>query len=252
MFEVSTEILLLLVLTGFVAGFVDAIAGGGGLITLPVIFMAGLDPITALATNKVQSVFGTASSALSYARGGHVDLREQAIPALVSLIAAFAGSLLITVLPTDFIRLLLPFLLISIALFFAFKKGLDDTSRQRRMSQGLLLVTLIPVVAGYDGLIGPGTGSFFMLGFVTLAGYGILKATAHTKFLNLASNFGSLLAFSLVATPLWATGLAMGVAQFIGAQFGAAVAQRIGAPVIKPLLVISSLSLAGKLIWDLF
>lgn len=252
MFEVSTEIFSLLIVTGFVAGFVDAIAGGGGLIALPVLFMTGMDPITALATNKVQSVFGAASSAISYAQGGHVDLRAQAFPATISLVAAFIGSLLISVLPTGFIRLLLPFLLVAIALFFAFKKGLDDKSRQRRISHGLLIVTLVPLVAAYDGLIGPGTGSFFMLGFVTLAGYGILKATAHTKFLNLASNFGSLIAFSIVATPLWATGLAMGVAQFIGARFGAALAQRIGAPVIKPLLVLSSLSLASKLIWDLF
>lgn len=251
MFEVSLDILMLLIAAGFVAGFVDSIAGGGGLITVPVMFLAGLNPIAALATNKVQGIFGAATAALTYAKGGHVNLREQAIPALISFAAAFVGALLITILPTDFIRLLLPILLIAIALYFAFKKGLNDADRKRRISASLFTATLVPIVGFYDGLLGPGTGSFFMLGFVTLAGYGILKATAHTKLLNFASNAGGLAAFAIFATPLWLTGLAMGVAQIAGALLGASLAQKIGAKLIKPLLVITSLGLALKLLWDM-
>ncbi|MFW8634016.1 TSUP family transporter [Cribrihabitans pelagius] len=251
MLEVGMETLLLLMAAGFVAGFIDAVAGGGGLITLPVLMIAGAGPVTALATNKIQGLFGAATATLAYARGGYVDLRSQAGSAVIAFFASIAGALLITVLPTDWIRLALPVLLIGIAVFFALKKGLGDLDRQRRLSPAVFAATLVPLCAAYDGLLGPGAGSFYMLAFVTLAGYGILKATAHTKLLNLASNAGALAAFALVAAPWWITGLLMGLAQIAGAHAGARLAQRKGARLIKPLLVLTSLSLAAKLLWDM-
>ncbi|WP_380055273.1 TSUP family transporter [Falsihalocynthiibacter sp. SS001] len=252
MFEVTYDILALLILAGFFAGFIDAIAGGGGLITVPVLLLVGGSPIDALATNKVQGVFGAATAAISYARAGMVSLREQIVPATISFSASVVGALLISVLPVDLIRLVLPFLMVAIALFFAFKPGLDDNDRTRRMSGPVFMATMVPLIAAYDGLLGPGTGSFFMIAFVTLAGYGVLKATAHTKLLNFASNLGAIVAFSFVATPWWFTGLAMGAAQIAGATCGAALAVKIGSRVIKPLLVITSASLAVKLLWDMF
>lgn len=251
MLEVGIETLLLLMAAGFVAGFIDAVAGGGGLITVPVLLLAGANPVTALATNKIQGLFGAATAARAYARGGHVNLREQAKPALIAFAASIVGALLITVLPTDWIRLILPVLLIGIALFFAFKKGLDDQDRTRRMEPAVFAATMVPLCGAYDGLLGPGAGSFYMIAFVSLAGYGVLKATAHTKLLNFASNAGALCAFALVATPWWITGLCMGVAQIAGAQVGANLAQSKGARLIKPLLVLASLTLAAKLIWDM-
>ncbi|MBT3141978.1 TSUP family transporter [Ruegeria litorea] len=251
MLEVTVEVLLLLIAAGFLAGFVDAIAGGGGLITLPVLIIAGANPVTALATNKIQAIFGAGTAALSYARGGHVNLREQWKSALIAGVASIAGALLISYLPTDFIRIFLPILLIGIAIFFATKKGLGDQDRVRRMTPAMFAVTMVPLCGAYDGLLGPGAGSFYMLAFVSLAGYGVLKATAHTKLLNLASNSGALLAFAFVAEPWWITGLIMGVAQIFGARLGAVLAQRIGARLIKPLLVMTSLILAIKLLWDM-
>lgn len=251
MFEVSTEILIILLAAGFLAGFVDSIAGGGGLIALPAMLLTGMPPLTALATNKIQGLFGAATAAYTYARGGHVDLRKQFIPATISFFASILGALLVAQLPTDFIRLLLPILLIGVALFFALQRGLNDDDKERRMSPMIFSASLVPLIAAYDGLLGPGTGSFFMLAFVSLAGYGILKATAHTKLLNCASNAGALLAFAVVATPWWMTGLAMGVAQIFGARLGASLAQKIGARLIKPLLVCTTLAMAAKLLWDL-
>ena len=251
MLEVGFETLLLLLAAGFVAGFMDAVAGGGGLVTVPILLLAGANPITALATNKIQGLFGAGTAAIAYARGGHVNLREQAPLALIAFAASIAGALLVTVLPTGWIRLVLPFLLIGIAVFFAAKKGLGDLDRHRRLTPLVFAVTMVPLCGAYDGLLGPGAGSFYMLAFVTMAGYGILKATAHTKLLNFASNAGALLAFSLVATPWWFTGIAMGIAQIGGAALGAKVAQNKGARIIKPLLVITSVSLALKLLWDM-
>ena len=247
MFELSLDLVLMLV----AAGFVDSIAGGGGLITVPALMLAGLPPTQALATNKVQGVFGAATAALSYARRGLVDLRAQRTEAVVAFVAGLCGALMVSWIPTKALSYGLPVVLIGIAVFFALKPGLDDNDRARRISPALFTATFVPAIAFYDGLLGPGTGAFFMLGFVMLAGYGILKATAHTKLLNFASNLGGLVAFAIVAKPLWLVGAVMALAQIAGAMLGARLAMRIGARVIKPLLVVTSTALALSLIWKL-
>ncbi|MFT4150252.1 MAG: TSUP family transporter [Paracoccaceae bacterium] len=251
MFEISLHLVGLLVLAAFLAGMIDAIAGGGGLITVPALLLAGATPVEALATNKVQGTFGSATAAISYARGGQVDPRRQIGPALVAFAAGITGALLAQHLPTETFRILLPAVLIGIALFFALKPGLSDADRVRRMSPAVFTAAFVPLVGGYDGLIGPGAGSFYMIGFVTLAGYGVLKATAHTKLLNFASNLGGLILFAATGHPWWAVGLAMGAAQIAGARIGARLAMRVGARAIKPLLVITSTAMALRLIWQM-
>jgi len=251
MFEVSGDLLFILIAAAFAAGFIDSIAGGGGLITVPALMLAAIPPVTALATNKVQALFGSGMAAVNYARAGYVDVRRQWVAALISFAGALIGALFASSLPTDVIRLGLPVLLIGVALFFAFKKGLDDVDRVQRITPLLFTVAFVPLIGFYDGLIGPGTGAFFMIGFVTLAGYGILKATAHTKLLNFASNVGGLTGFLLVAKPFWMLGLAMGAAQVAGAYVGSTLASRIGAKLIRPVLVVVSTILALKLLWDL-
>ena len=243
-------IFLLLVGAAFLAGFVDAIAGGGGMITVPALLIGGLDPLTALGTNKLQSLFGSGSATISYARKGHVHLRSLLPAAALSFAGAVAGALLAANLPLEFLRTLLPFLLIAIAVYFAVKPGLSDIDRERRISPRSFALFVVPLVGAYDGLFGPGTGSFFMLAFVGLAGYGVLKATAHTKLLNFASNFGGFAVFAAVGSIHWKLGLAMGVAQFLGARLGAASAMRFGARLIRPLLVTVCIALAVKLLWS--
>lgn len=247
---VDPEVLALLVAAAFAAGFIDSIAGGGGLLALPAILLAGAPPVTALATNKLQGMFGTASAALHYARAGQVDPRRQWRPALAALVAAGTGSLLASRLPADAIRVALPVLLVAVALYFGLKRGLTDADRHERLPEGPFDGTAVPALAFYDGVLGPGTGSFFMLAFVTLRGMGLLRATAHTKLLNFASNVGSLAVFALVAPPWWTVGLAMGAAQFAGAQLGARAAVRVGSRLIRPLLVATSLALALRLLWQ--
>ncbi len=250
MIDPSIDLLLLLALAAFVAGFVDAIAGGGGLITIPALLLAGFHPIDALGTNKLQGLFGAGSATIAYAAKGQVDLRRQAPMALLSMLAGAIGALLASLLPGDLLRIVLPFVLVAIALYFALKPNMTDVDRVQRVSPFLFGLTVVPLIGFYDGVFGPGTGSFFMLAFVTLAGYGVLKATAHTKLLNFASNVGGFAAFALVGAVAWKVGLVMGVAQFLGARLGASLAVRVGARLIKPLLVVTCTALAIRLLAD--
>jgi uncharacterized protein len=250
MFEFATATLGLLVFAAFLAGFIDSIAGGGGLVTVPALLLAGATPIETLGTNKLQSVFGSGTATLTYARAGHVNLKQQLPMGLISLAASMAGAFCATLLPQDVFRQVLPFVLVAIAFYFVLKPDASDLDTMERIRPAVFAVTLVPVIGFYDGIFGPGTGSFFMLGFVALAGFGLLKATAHTKFLNFASNLGSLIVFGLMGVVLWKTALAMGLGQFFGARLGAKFAMRNGAKIIKPLLVLVCVALAARLAWQ--
>lgn len=250
MFDIPSEMVLFLAVAAFAAGFVDSIAGGGGLITIPALLLAGFAPVDALGTNKLQGLFGSGSATITYAAKGHVDLRKQAPMALLSLLGGAIGALLASFLPGDWLRIALPFILIAIALYFALKPNMDDLDRAARMSPVLFGAAIVPAIGFYDGLFGPGTGSFFMLAFVSLAGFGLLKATAHTKLLNFASNIGGFAVFALVGAVAWKVGVLMGVAQFVGARLGASLAVRVGSKLIKPLLVLTCIALAVKLLAD--
>ncbi|WP_367714884.1 TSUP family transporter [Nitratireductor sp. GISD-1A_MAKvit] len=250
MFEASLEILLLLSLAAFFAGFMDAIAGGGGLVTIPALLLAGFPPVLALGTNKLQGMFGSGMATFTYARAGHVKVRGQFLPAFLSFLASIAGALAATIMPADLLRGMLPLLLIAVALYFAFKPNLNDIDRAQRITPFVFGFTIVPLLGFYDGAFGPGTGSFFMLAFVSLAGQGMLKATAHTKFLNFASNVGGLAAFAAVGAVFWKVGLVMGLAQMAGARIGAGFAMKKGARIIKPLLVLVCLALAARLLME--
>lgn len=252
MFEVIPHIALLLILAAFVAGFVDSIAGGGGLITVPALLLAGASPIETLATNKLQGSFGSGTAMITYARAGQIDLRAQGAMAVISAIAAAGGALVAHLMPAELLRIIMPVVLIAVALYFAFKPGLTDQDSRARVSNALFSVTFVPVIAAYDGFFGPGTGSFFMLGFVLLAGYGLLRATAHTKTLNFASNIGSFAVFAFSGATWWVVGLCMGLAQLAGAAIGARLAMRVGAGLIKPLLVVTSSGMAARLLWQIW
>src|SRR5690606_4293276 len=188
MYDIAVHVLAWLFVAALLAGFIDAIAGGGGMVTIPAMLLAGIPPLQVLGTNKLQAVFGSGVASWSYARHGHVDLRAQWPMALSAAVGAVGGALLATVMPTDWLRVVLPLLLIAIALYFGFKRGIGDIERHRRISPLLFGLLFVPAIGFYDGVFGPGTGSFLMLGFISLAGFGLLKATAHTKFLNFGSN----------------------------------------------------------------
>ncbi len=250
LFEASLDLLLILFAAAFIAGFVDSIAGGAGLITIPVMLIAGIPPLQTLGTNKLQGIFGAASATISYARGGRVDPRTQWPMALLAFGGGALGAALATVISGDILLAVLPFLLAGIGLYFALRSGLDDTDRHQRLAIPVFAGLVVPAIGFYDGLFGPGTGSFFMIAFVTLGGLGMLKATARTKMLNLSSNLGAFAVFLAGGAILWKIGLIMGVGQFLGAQTGSRLAMKRGARIIRPLLAVSSLAMAAKVFLD--
>jgi len=140
--------------------------------------------------------------------------------------------------------------LIAIALYFALKPNMNDVDRAERIKPVLFGLLVVPLVGFYDGVFGPGTGSFLMLAFVSLAGYGVLKATAHTKLINFATNLDGLAAFAAAGVVSWKIGLVMGAAQFLGARLGSGLAMKNGARLIKPLLVLTCIALAVRLLID--
>ena len=248
--ELTFNLLLLLFAASFVAGFIDSIAGGGGLITVPTLLIAGFSPIQTLGTNKLQSLFGSGSATLAYAGGGHVSLKTQLPMAATSAIGSAIGAVATIYIPGAVLQAMMPVLLIVIALYFLLKPNIGDVDKHQRMTPFLFGLTLVPLIGFYDGVFGPGTGSFFMLAFVSLLGFGMLKATAHTKMLNFASNIGAFSVFAFSGVILWKAGLVMGVGQFLGAQAGSRLAMKNGAKIIRPLLVITCIALAIKLLAD--
>jgi uncharacterized membrane protein YfcA len=244
----SPELLGLLVVVATVAGCIDAIAGGGGLLTLPALLWAGLPPVEALATNKLQGSFGTASATLRFLRHGAIDLRALGPAALLTFAGAALGSWLVGRIDAGALARLLPVLLVAFALYFLLSPRVRDLPSRRRLGLPAFGVVAGAGIGFYDGVFGPGTGSFFALAFVALLGYGLRQATASSKLLNFASNLAALLVFALGGHVAWTLGLAMAVGQWIGAWVGAHLVIQHGARLVRPLLVVVSLLLSIRLL----
>ena len=228
---------------------IDAVAGGGGLITIPALLAAGVPPLAALATNKLQSTFGTAGAVVAFARRGHIDFGRFAVPALAAFVGSALGAVILTRVDPSFLSALLPLLLIAMAIYFVVAPRMTVEDRHSRAGAPLLIAVTL-VIGCYDGFFGPGTGSFFTTALVALFGLGLIRAVAHTKLLNLASNLAGLGVLMLGGHVLWVTGFAMALASIAGGQAGAYAAMRFGAGAARPLLIIMSLALTARLLAD--
>ncbi len=248
--QLATETLTLLILIAGIAGLVDAIAGGGGLIALPALLWAGLPPIQALATNKLQGTFGTFTASLNFIRRDEIDLARLRIPIFMTFIGSVSGTLAVQHLGSSRLEQIVPLLLIAFALYFLFSPRIGDRDAQHRIGHGLFGL-LVGFSGGfYDGFFGPGTGSIFAAAFVLLLGYNLRRATAGTKILNFTSNIASLMFFALAGEVVWQVGLPMGLAQMAGAWLGSHLVIRHGTRLIRPLLVTVSLAISLKLLLD--
>jgi uncharacterized membrane protein YfcA len=232
-------------------GFVDAIAGGGGLIMVPALIHAGLPPHIVLGTNKAGSMFGTAMAAWRYRKAGLYRIRPNLPLVAVVFAGALLGTLMIQQLDARVLELVVPLLLISVALYTLLSRRMNDTDSHARLGER----GYAPVggaIGFYDGFFGPGTGQFFTATLVGLRGLGLTRATGLTKLLNLPSNFASAIAFAAGGQVLWTLAACLAAGSIAGAWLGAHSATRLGAKLIRPLLITASLGLTAKLVWDWF
>ncbi len=247
--EFSLEIFALLTAVAFAAGAIDALAGGGGLLTIPALMAVGVPPVAALATNKLQSTIGTASAFAAFWRNGHVDPRRLAMPAVGAFAGSMLGATVVQHVDSRFLAAFVPILLIAMGFYFLLAPPMSDVDRHARAGPvGLTLI--VSAIGFYDGFFGPGAGSFLTLALVALAGLGLVRAIGNTKFLNLATNAAGLLAMIVGGQVLWLLGLTMAAANIAGNQVGARLAMRFGGRGVRPLLVVMSFALTAKLLAD--
>lgn len=248
----SYELLALLFLIAMLAGFIDSIAGGGGLLTVPALLAVGLPPASALATNKLQSCGGSFSASLYFIRQRMVDLKQQKWAIACAFIGSALGTLSVMHIQADFLKLLLPILTISVGLYFLLSPTIGENDRKSRLTILQFAILSALVIGFYDGFFGPGAGSFYALAYITLAGFNLTKATAHTKVLNFTSNLAGLIFFIAGGEVVWSIGLVMLVGQFIGARLGAKMVIAKGRKLIRPMLITVSTIMSIKLIYENF
>ena len=242
------DVVGMLAAVAFCAGFFDAIAGGGGLITLPALLLAGVEPISAIATNKFQAASASISATITFARKGMIEWRNGRFLILCGVLGGASGALLVSSINKRWLEACVPIMLIFVAIYFAFSPKLGNEERRKRITILVFSFTVAPILSFYDGVFGPGVGSFFMVGFVLLCGLGMMKAISFTKLANASCNLGSLSIFITKGVIIWPLAIAMAIASFAGAQLGARVAVRVGPRLVKPMLIVVCCALAIKLL----
>ena len=239
-----------LFLAGLAAGFIDAIAGGGGLISVPILLWTGLSPQVALGTNKLQSIFGTALAAWRYRRAGFLRWKTLLPGLAVTLITSGLGALAVTKIDAGFLRPLIPALLIGIAIWLWLQPNAGLKPRPPRISTTQFAILFGSVLGFYDGFFGPGTGSFWTIACILLLGLDLPSATGHTKAMNLASNLGALLIFIPAGHIRYDFAVLMILGQLIGARLGSGLVITRGSRFIRPIFLTVVVAIAARLLWQ--
>ena len=216
----SSELLASLFLAASLAGFIDTLAGGGGLITMPALIMSGVPPLAVLGTNKLQSSMGTATATYMMLKTKRVHWHDVRHLMLYAFLGAALGALGIQFVDADSLSLVIPAVLLFIAVYFLFSPQLRERHAAPRLSSGKYRNVIMPLIGCYDGMFGPGTGSFFTLAGVSLRGCGLIDATAIAKTLNFSTNIASLMVFMSAGKVVWVVGIFMMSGQLIGAWMG--------------------------------
>jgi len=240
----------------FAAGLIDAIAGGGGLLTVPALLAAGLPPHLALGTNKGQSVFGSGAAMVKYWRSGLIAPERARVGFPLGLLGSAGGAALVLAVPAANLRPIVLVLLAGAALFIGLRRGKPEAraaaGHPPRWQGGTVTAGIIALAIGaYDGFFGPGTGTFLIVAFVALLGDGLARASAGAKVVNFASNLAALALFAWRGVVAWPVALPMAVGQLCGGWLGAHLAVRRGDALVRRVAVLSALALAVKLALDL-
>jgi uncharacterized membrane protein YfcA len=252
----SIEVALFLAIASGFAGFVDAMAGGGGLIQLPalIVGLPNKELPLILGTNKVPSIFGTAAAARNYFKNIKPD-----IPLTLSMMGpAFIGSMggasLAAAVPKDFFKPFIVFLLVAVAIYTWVKPelGMNENLKYTHKKR-LVIVALIGLLIGfYDGIFGPGTGTFLVFFLVSGIGYAFLKASGTAKLVNISTNAGAILSFQFTGHIWWQLGLLLAFANVTGAIIGSRLAIKGGSPLVRKVFLVVTFLLITRVAWDTF
>ncbi|MGO8676491.1 MAG: TSUP family transporter [Limisphaerales bacterium] len=237
---------------GLGAGFVDSVAGGGGLITIPVLLNVGLDPQHALGTNKLQAAFGSGSASWHYAEAGTVRLEDCGPGFVFSLAGAALGALAVQQVDPQFLKRAIPVLLLAVAAYTLLKPRLGAEDSRPRMPRRWFDLVFGLGIGFYDGFFGPGTGTFWAMAYVIGLGFNLTRATGYTKVMNFASNLSSLGFFLLGRNVFFGAGLSMGFGQLLGARIGSRMVIAKGARFIRPVFISMVMILTLKLLYDAY
>ena len=234
----------------FLGGFIDAIIGGGGLVTLPLILGLGVPPALGVATNKLQGAMGMISSLLVVRK--NIDFKKMFFGVIITATFAALGGLTLISINSNALKPVVAIILILVFLYTVFKKNIGETQGKARMKLITFLIIFGMIIGFYDGFIGPGTGSFWIFAFVSLLGFDIRQASINTKLLNAASNIASLVFFILHYEVLYKLGITMGIGAIIGANLGARVLLKVNIKIIKILFFVIVFSTLVKVCYDYF
>lgn len=252
--QVTIETILIICPLTFLAGFIDSIAGGGGLISLPSYLFIGLPSHAALGTNKFSSSIGTLIATLRYAKNKQVHLKSALTAALAALIGSYSGALLALAFDEKFLRVLMIILLPILAVFILTRRKFGEESKIASLSgKKVIILSLLTgfILGTYDGFFGPGTGTFLILAFTGIIGLNLATASGNTKVVNLASNIAAVVAFIAGGSVVFAIGIPAAVSGMLGNWLGSGLAIKNGAKVIRPVFIGVMVLLFGKILWDL-
>lgn len=251
----TAPVLVFVLTAALAAGFVDAVVGGGGLLQLPALLLVpGISPVQALATNKLGSVFGTTTSAVTYHRRVHPDLRTALPMAAIALVGSFAGASVASLLPASVFKPVIVVALVAIGVFTLVRPSLGEMTALRhtgRRHHGVA-GAVGAVIGFYDGILGPGTGSFLVFAMVSLLGYDFLAASAKAKIVNVATNLGALLFFVPHGSVFWGLGILLGAANTLGGYLGSRTATSRGSRFIRVAFLVVVTALIARVGWDVW
>ncbi len=255
--ELDASLIALLVAAALFAGWVDAVVGGGGLVQLPALLVAfpHTPAVALLATNKLASICGTSVSAITYARRIKLEHRLLWPTVALALAGAGAGAATASAVSSQALKPIVIAVLASVLILVMARPelGIEPQPKLRTPHRAAAVMLVCGVaIACYDGLIGPGTGVFLSVAFTVILGFDYVTAAAHTKVVNVATNFGGLAVFAVQGHVWWPLGITMGLATMAGAWIGARTAIAKGSGFVRAILVITVLALLARLGWDVW
>jgi uncharacterized membrane protein YfcA len=244
--SLTTEIALFLFIIAIIAGFLDTLAGGGGLLTLPALMMSGMPPLLALGTNKFQSCMGTATASVMMLRKKRVKWHQVKHLMLSAFIGSAIGTIIIQFINAELLTLVIPVVISCIGIYFLITPTIDEGDKPTKVSATGYKNLVVPIIGCYDGIFGPGTGSFFTLAGRSLRAQKFLEATAIAKTLNFSTNFASFIVFLFAGQIVWLVGIIMMLGQLIGAWLGSHCLFKIPVNYLRYLVVVMCFAMLAK------